>query len=409
MHFSPLHMSALDNPSHIYRRELQGRYRGVRFGVGVEREFVDFLCETQRSNLLLCIWLGLALWLALVGWDVVRYVQSIQGTTMDARFLQNVLPARLMSLLVLSGLLIGVHRRLWGAWQQLACLATVAVYCTASFVAGYFYHALGAGDAMATSMLILMALFFPCGLRLRETVPAAALLLSVYWLAAWWFLLPQQLTEFHNIGSLLAASIVMMAFSGYLRERDVREQFLLQRLLDWETGHDPLTGLANRRSVQKYLEMCLAQSRRDGKTLLLVILDLDHFKLYNDHYGHKDGDRALQQVALLLEHYAARPMDLVIRLGGAEFGLLSYADDVQALKQRMQHLLAQLYGLQISHELSPTASCLTASMGIAQAEVDGTTDSLFQQAEAQLDRAKKAGRNRICGPDMDECVVQAAA
>ncbi len=407
MRFSPLNMSALDNPSRLYRRELQGRYLGLRFAAAVEKEFVDFLRETQARNVLFCIWMGLVLWLGVACWDVVRYVQGIEGTAMEALFLKLLLPARLASLLALTGLLVGMRRRLWGRWQHVACLVTVSVYCITGFVTGYLYYEMGLANAMAASILILMAVFFPCGLAFREAMPAAGALLVAYLLAGWWTLSPAQWSEFWGIASLLVLCTVMMAFSSYLRERGAREQFLLRRLLDWEAGHDPLTGLANRRSFQKHFEICLAQARRDGKALLLVILDLDHFKLYNDHYGHKAGDRALQQVALVLEHYAARPMDLAIRLGGEEFGLLSYADDAQALKLRMQHLLAQLQGLQISHEFSPTATCLTASIGIAQAEATGTTDSLFQQADAQLYRAKKAGRNQVCGPDMGLCASAA--
>lgn len=379
MRSSPLNISALDSPS------------------CVEREFVDFLRETQSRDLRLCIWLGLCLWLALVGWDVGRYVLSIQGSAMEAGFAQSVLPARLATLLALCGLLIGVRYHLWGAWQHVAYLLTVAVYCIADFVAGYFYNAMAVNDGMAASILILMALFFPSGLRLRETLLAASLLVGAYWLAGWWFLLPQQWTEFRNTSALLTVCIAMLAFGSYLRERGAREQFLRYRLLAAQAGHDPLTGLPNRRSLENYFEICLAQARREDKALLLVILDLDHFKLYNDHYGHKAGDRALQQVALLLEHYAARPMDLVIRLSGAEFGLLNYGDDAQALKLRMQHLLEQLQGLQISHERSPTASCLSASIGIAQAEATDTVDSLFEQAYAQLNRAQSTGYNRICG------------
>lgn len=406
-------MFALDNPSRLYRRELQGGFLGLRFGAAIEDEFVAFLRETQARNVLFCIWIGLILWLGVACWDVVRYVQSIQGTANEAPFLELLLPARLASLLALTGLLLGMQRRLWGSWQHVACLVTVSVYCITGFLTGYLYLDMGLGNAMAGSILILMAVFLPCGLTFRETMPATAALLVVYLLAGRWMLSPAQWSEFWAIASLLVLCMLMMAFSSYLRERGAREQFLLRRLLDWEAGHDPLTGLANRRSFQKHFEICLAQARRDGKTLLLVILDLDHFKLYNDHYGHKAGDRALQQVALVLEHYAARPMDLAIRLGGEEFGLLSYADDAKALKLRMQHLLAQLQGLQISHELSPTATCLTASIGIAQAEAAGTTDSLFQQADAQLYRAKNAGRNQVCGPDMGVFAsgveVQAAA
>lgn len=403
MRSSPLNTSALDNPSRLYRRELQGRFLGLRFGAVVEEEFVGFLRETQTRNVRFCIWIGLILWLGVACWDVVRYVQSIQGTANEALFLKLLLPARLASLLALTGLLIGMHRRLWGRWQHVACLATVSVYYITGFLTGYLYMEMGLGNAMAGSILILMAVFLPCGLTFRETMPTTAALLVAYLLAGWWILSPAEWSEFWAIASLLVLCMMMMAFSSYLRERGTREQFVLRRLLDWEAGHDPLTGLANRRSFQKHFEICLAQARRDGKTLLLAILDLDHFKLYNDHYGHKAGDRALQQVALVLEHYAARPMDLAIRLGGEEFGLLSYADDANALKLRMQHLLLQLQGLQISHEFSPTATCLTASIGIAQAEATGTTDSLFQQADAQLYRAKNAGRNQVCGPDMDMC------
>lgn len=390
----------MDNASCLYRHELQSRYRWLRFAPEVEREFVHFLRETQSFNFVACIWIGLVLWLGVVGWDVLRYVQHIQGTEIETRYLQTVLPARFLSLLALAGLLVSLPYLRHGDGLRVAGLGTIAVYCICSFVTGYLYHLIGVGDGMAASILILMTVLFPCGMTLRQTLPTAIVLLGAYWFAAWKILTPAQWAEFRDTASLLMMCMCMMAFGSYLRERGAREQFLLRRLLDWEATHDPLTGLANRRSFQRHFEVCLAQARRDGKTLMLAILDLDHFKLYNDHYGHKAGDRALQRVAMVLEDYAARPMDLAIRLGGEEFGLLSYADEGQALTRRMQHLLAQLQGLQIVHEYSPTASCLTASIGIAQAGSAATTDSLFLQADAQLYRAKETGRNRVCGPEM---------
>ena len=396
MRFSPHTPPAMDNAASPYRLELRGRYRWLRFAPDVEREFRQFLCNSQYGNFRTCVWIGLALWLGVVAWDVMRYVQHIQGTAIEARYLQTVVPARLVSLAALTGLLTAMPR-LNGQALPVAGLATIAVYCISSFVTGYGYHLIGVGDGMAASILILMTVLFPCGMTLRQTLPTSAGLLIAYWLMAWTFLAPTQWAQFSAIASLLMVCMGMMAFGCYLRERGSREQFLLHRLLDWEAAHDPLTGLANRRSFQQHFEMCLAQAQREGQTLMLAILDLDHFKLYNDHYGHKAGDRALQQVALLLGHYAARPMDLAIRLGGEEFCLLSYADEAQALRRRMQHLLAQLQGLQISHGYSPTASCLTASIGIAQSDPATTTESLFLQADAQLYRAKKDGRNRVCG------------
>lgn len=404
MRSSPLNPFAMDDASCPYRLELRGRYRWLRFAPSMEREFEQFLRQTQSGNFRICIWIGLVLWLSIVGWDVLRYMQYIQGTAIEARYLQTVLPARLVGLLALVGLLSGM-RRLMGSGLHIAGLATIAVYSISCFVAAYIYRQIGVADGMAASILILMTVLFPCGMTLRQTLPTGAVLLAAYWFTAWKILPPAQWGPFSDTAGLLMICMGMMAFASYLRERGAREQFLLHQLLDWEAAHDPLTGLANRRSFQRHFELCLAQAQREGKTLMLSILDLDHFKLYNDHYGHKAGDRALQQVALLLGHYAARPMDLAIRLGGEEFCLLSYADDAQALRRRMQHLLAQLQGLQISHEHSPTASCLTASIGIAQAEPSATTESLFLQADAQLYCAKKTGRNRVCGPELQGLIA----
>lgn len=398
MRISPQTPPAADSVSGPYRLELLGRYRGLRFAPRVEREFREFLHATQHGNFRLCLWVGLALWLGVVGWDAMRYFQHIQGSAIEKRYLQTVLPARLVTLSALVVLLSGM-RRLNARWLPLAGMATIAVYCICGFATGYLYNVIGVGQAMAASILILMTVLFPCGMTLRQTLPLGTLLLAGYWFTAWQLLTPAQWAHFSATASLLMVCMGMMAFGCYLRERGAREQFLLNRLLDWEAAHDPLTGLANRRSFQRHFEICLAQAQREGKTLMLAILDLDHFKLYNDHYGHKAGDRALQQVALVLGHYAARPMDLAIRLGGEEFGLLSYADDAQALRQRMQHLLLQLQGLHIRHEYSSTASCLTASIGIARSGPTATPESLFLQADAQLYRAKRSGRNKVCGPE----------
>lgn len=397
---SPLTPSAMDNASYLYRHELQSRYRWLRFAPDIEREFMNFLRESQSVNFVACAWIGLALWLGIAGWDVLRYLQHIQGTAIEASYLQIIIPVRLVNLLALGALLISLPRLRHSVWMGPAGLAIIAVYCVCAFICAYVYNQLAIRDGMAASILILMTVLFPCGMTLRQALPTSALLIAAYWLTAWQILSPASWEAFRDTGSLLMVCLAMMAFGSYLRERGAREQFLLRRLLDWEAAHDPLTGLANRRSFQRHFDVCLAQAQRDGKTLMLAILDLDHFKLYNDHYGHKAGDRALQQVALVLGHYAARPMDMAIRLGGEEFGLLSYADEASALTRRMQHLLAQLQGLHILHEYSPTASCLTASIGIAQAEPAATTDSLFLQADAQLYRAKEAGRNRVCGPDI---------
>lgn len=397
----PTTMQALHHPWRLYRQELQDRYPTLRFHPLVEREFQGFLRATQSRNLRFCIWTGLVLWLAAMVWDGVRYLHSIQGTPLEALYLQVMPAVRLLVLLALGSLMRGVRNRPWSRMVNVVAIATLVVYCIGTFVAGYVYSMLGVSNTTALSLLVLTVVLFPCGLTLREILPLGVALLAAYWFVVWLVLSAQEWSEFCAACGPLMLGMGLMVLGTYLRERSAREQFLLRRLLVWEASHDGLTGLDNRRSFERHGDLCLAQAARDGKTVLLALLDLDQFQQYNAYYGYAAGDRVLQQVALVLEDYAHRPLDMVARLGDEEFALLSYDDNEQALQQRMQHLLAQVQGLGTTREDSPPAPVLTASIGIARAASQETTHRLLQQAEEQLQRAKVRGRNQVCGPAVD--------
>jgi diguanylate cyclase (GGDEF)-like protein/PAS domain S-box-containing protein len=155
---------------------------------------------------------------------------------------------------------------------------------------------------------------------------------------------------------------------------------------------DPLTGIANRRRFDQELGRACAQATRLQRPLALAMIDVDHFKAYNDHLGHAQGDRALQAVAEVIAGAAWRPYDLAARYGGEEFVLiLSEACDPLEVLDRIRD---DLMALRIPHPASPVAPFLTVSCGCAVATDGADPEALMARSDEALYRAKLAGRHR---------------
>lgn len=160
---------------------------------------------------------------------------------------------------------------------------------------------------------------------------------------------------------------------------------------------DGLTGVANRRRFDEALLSEWRQCRRAGTPLALLMIDIDHFKRYNDHYGHPTGDACLQQVAAVLKAAMQRASDLVARYGGEEFVCLLPGCDQAPALAKAQALQAALAAQGIAHEASPTAAWVTLSIGVAvaQPQAGGSPAALVAAADAALYSAKHRGRNCI--------------
>jgi diguanylate cyclase (GGDEF)-like protein len=159
---------------------------------------------------------------------------------------------------------------------------------------------------------------------------------------------------------------------------------------------DGLTGLANRRAFDQCLEKEWARASRSPFTpLAIIILDLDFFKQYNDHYGHVMGDECLKQVARILQG-ERRAADLAARIGGEEFSLLLPTTDIEGAMAVAATLRKRIEGLQLEHTGSPIG-VVTASFGVAVALTDenDTTRNLVEAADKALYDAKENGRNRV--------------
>lgn len=164
---------------------------------------------------------------------------------------------------------------------------------------------------------------------------------------------------------------------------------------------DALTGIANRRAFDETLAMEWERAQRGGHALALVMVDVDHFKAYNDHLGHPEGDRCLQAVAGALEAALPRKVDTIARYGGEEFAaILPYTD--QAGAERVAETLRMaVQDLTFPHPASPVGPSVTISLG-AVALTPGrgqSPEQLTAAADKALYRAKHAGRNRWEGPE----------
>jgi diguanylate cyclase (GGDEF)-like protein len=179
------------------------------------------------------------------------------------------------------------------------------------------------------------------------------------------------------------------------REKLLREQAMVLRS---QTFADGLTGIANRRHFDVAMEKEHRRAKRGGTPLSLLMIDIDHFKAYNDHYGHQKGDQCLIHVAAALAGMLKRPCDLMARYGGEEFAMILPETDVEQAKLMAEAIRARAQELAIRHERSTDSSQLvTVSIGIATQKVEAPVeiDALIGAADRALYQAKRNGRNLI--------------
>ncbi len=160
---------------------------------------------------------------------------------------------------------------------------------------------------------------------------------------------------------------------------------------------DGLTGLANRRSFDDRLATEHRRLGRSGGVMSLILLDIDHFKLFNDTYGHLAGDDCLRQVGRALQGVVRRPADLAARYGGEEFACILPETDAAGAATIAEQIRAAIAALKIPHSASRTADHVTASLGVVTVTCvpDQAITDIVATADAGLYQAKEAGRNRV--------------
>ncbi len=181
--------------------------------------------------------------------------------------------------------------------------------------------------------------------------------------------------------------------------RKERERELLQRAL-----RDGLTGVWNRRAFDERLAECWRTSLRKQQALAVILIDVDHFKFYNDMLGHPAGDECLRQVACALHDGVLRGNSMLARYGGEEFVALIEDADLDAARLSAERLRQAVIGLGLPHPRSSVASHVTVSVGVASISANGLTTpkTLLDAADAALYIAKRNGRDCVvCEGDVE--------
>ena len=206
--------------------------------------------------------------------------------------------------------------------------------------------------------------------------------------------------ETHALGAGAADFIAKPIAAHRLRLR-VRLQLQLKHQLDTIRAQamvDAGTGIANRRALDQTLASEWSRARRIGRPVGFLLIDVDHFKAYNDHHGHPAGDRCLRAVASLAAEQARRPNDLAARFGGEEFALVLPHTDLDGARQVGEAIRGAIASAQLPHGRSPVAPHVTVSIGIHAAvpgDETGETAGLVEAADRALYAAKRSGRDRV--------------
>jgi diguanylate cyclase (GGDEF)-like protein len=287
----------------------------------------------------------------------------------------------------------------WGASfeRRYRPVANVVVPLRNTVIALHMAQGISQGQFAFLMALPLMHVmpFFLLGLRYRAALISGVLGTATFIGCAIFFGLP--LALFVRSSVFLIATVVGCAVAARQLERWSRTRFLESHLVAELAQRDALTGAKNRRVFGEHLARTWEQAVRERRRIAILLIDVDHFKAYNDRYGHLAGDEALRRVARALQAFVHRPLDLLARYGGEEFAAILYdaaGRDAHGMADRMRRAVMELA---IEHRGSPTAETITISIGVAAiAPVHGRDcRGALQLADQALYEAKVKGRNTV--------------
>lgn len=207
----------------------------------------------------------------------------------------------------------------------------------------------------------------------------------------------------HDLKALASDNLKLQAYAEQVESANrelvaIRRQLEdKNRLLERLSALDTLTGIANRRRFDDVLRQEWKRAARDGSPLSLLFCDIDHFKRFNDTYGHQAGDDCLVRVAQAMEDTLNRPADLAARYGGEEFVGLLVDTDSEGARLLAERVRVRVEGLEIAHVPSDVAAVLTVSLGAAAVVPKSgmRPEDLVDLADKALYAAKQRGRNRV--------------
>jgi diguanylate cyclase (GGDEF)-like protein len=374
----------------LLERQLQAGYGRLRFLPELE---VRYLMERADAIVARRLWL-IGVSLLLIGATpalnafLLHPPEAFNRHALGAQF------GLMIPSLLLAGLVTSLRRL--RRWQD-----PVATFVAVAVVAGLLYQRrMGAAVGFAVPIelvsVVLLGTAVLGGLRLFWFVPAVVAIVAGFAINEVGTFGPTPSTM--NTIVAMAMMAILAVIGSYMEERNARAEWLQRRLAEQRAVRDSLSGLANARSFRETYPQLHAVARREGRPLLVAVLDIDWFKNYNDRYGHLAGDDCLRRVAQALPRHGRRATDLQARTGGEEFVLVWYDVGPEQAPALLEALRADIERLGIPHGARPTgAGVVTISIGAAclMPGEDIGAEAVLDAADRQLYVAKQQGRNRV--------------
>ena len=352
-----------------------------------ERDFLEHCFPANRSRMLLLLAMAAVA-------SILNLLIELDARRRGAEHLAPLLSTIIAIALPIVGIGIIRHLRTPQMLDRLM-LTAMAVGAVMRFsMLSYHPDLTGLWTTMMVGIVFVIYLYLPLRLSGASALAATFSILS----PMWWMLhgAPVQPEVFYRgLIWLLLANTLGFTAANFL-QRSQRMEFAQSLLLRRLLSTDAMTGIANRRRFDVAIERAWQRCRRAGAPMSLLMIDVDHFKAYNDHCGHPQGDACLRQVAQLLVDTVGRPGDVVARYGGEEFVCL-LPDIGSAGALGVANKIATALRLaNIFHPRSPAGPRLTISIGVATSKaLDGRPEDLVEFADKLLYAAKASGRNQI--------------
>lgn len=382
------HLNVDHLPDSALAQELRSGVPRLRFEPGLEAQYR--ISHLRRLRLSVRLWFSLSGGLSLL-YAVVQALRSGVSSLDFNLVVLVVFPCSVvLALLVWSS----DYERLFLSVSRL--LVPLKYALVAFFIAPLIGR--GHDEELALLTVYLIAAFFFSGLMFRTALVTATTTLMCFAITA----VAMGLLTAVFLKSLLVLTVTwaMGATVCYDIERSARRSFLEDALLAEMVERDGLTGLMNRRALDGYLQRIWQQAQRDHRTLAMLMIDIDHFKQYNDTYGHQAGDAALRAVAQLLKGVTRRPLDIAARYGGEEFVVVLYDmahGHLQDLAERIRRM-AEAMAVAGTESMLVPGITVSIGAGIVEPTAGRTPQGALQFVDEALYEAKKSGRNRvICG------------
>ena len=392
---------------------LSTRRVGLRFAPALENHFKQDVGPHRAQAALASGGFGLVLYVCflLVDWLVVPDVFGLALTLRLAvitplGLLTIYLVKRHMARLVaLFGPSFGATCADWTAaisgWAAAGTL--VALLLASHSPNAYFYH--------AGLMVVLLYATLVQSTRFVVAVVTAAGILAMHGVVGLYGP-PMPAAVLVPMVDMVLFAVGISLLANYLAEKRQRRRYLLglqdqlilaelqtaQEELQRLSRSDALTQVANRRHFDEHLQQAWSRASLDGLPLSMLMIDVDHFKAYNDSYGHQAGDACLKAIAQALTSSTRRPNDLVARLGGEEFGVLLQQASEQTARLTAERVREAVAALRLPHERSSTAEWVTISVGLVTMHAEAPPagpQAMISRADQALYDAKREGRNRV--------------